>query len=241
VHVCTATGGRISAGFLESWSQFIHWTNDASTRERYQFHWRPFGGSDVYVARNGCLRNPWKGDQRDVGHIVPWMGYSEDYDRILWIDTDTIFDKKDVEQILSHDEDIVTGCVKVDLVNFGLQRQLETPYGGHAFATIRDTVKHPETGEMVDTFKVWIDEVQQPNGLCEVDMCGGAFLSVKKGVYEAMEYPWYRGGTAINRDGIVIELSEDLGWCIRAKEAGFKVWADPLVRPGHDKGGIILK
>jgi GT2 family glycosyltransferase len=177
-------------------------------------------------------------DPKDEGRILPWQG-KLDYDRILWIDSDTVFAPEDIERLLAHSEDIVTGMVKVDLCNFGVQVVNKTPYGGTAFATIRDTAKHPDTGEMVDTLALWVAENKQANGLCPVDLCGSAFLSIKRGVYEAMEYPWYRTEMAVI-DGVSIEMSEDIGWCRRATAAGFKIWADPEVRPGHEKA-LILK
>jgi hypothetical protein len=237
VIVCTAIGGRITPAFLESWSVFLHWSDQKETQEKYNFHWKPFGGSDVYIARNGCLRGATVGNPHLEGRVVPFQGKS--YDKILWIDTDTVFDIKEVEKILSHDVDIVSGCVKVDLTNFGLQRYLQTLYAGYAYATIRDTAKNPDTGEVVDTFALWVSECRQKNGLCEIDACGGAFLAVKKGVYEAMEYPWYET-KVVNKDGLQIMMSEDIAWCHRAKELGFKIWADPEIRPGHEKA-LILK
>jgi hypothetical protein len=237
VIVCTAMGGNISPEFFVNWSIFLHWTDQKETSEKYQFSWRYFGGSDVYVARNACLRGLTRGDPRMEGKVLPWQGKVE-YDKILWIDTDTVFDIKDVERILSHDVDIVSGCVKVNLTEFGIQRLLESPYGGHIFATIRDVAKNPETGEMVDTFALWIKECKQENGLCEIDACGGAFLAVKKGVYETMGFPWYRTMDP-SFDGFQIFMSEDIGWSHRAKEMGFKVWADPEVRPGHEKALVL--
>jgi hypothetical protein len=203
----------------------------------YEFRLFTWGGSDVYVARNSCLRYPGAKDPRGV-KVLPWNGDLE-YDRILWIDTDTVFTVEDVKRLLSHSEDIVSGCVKVDLKNFGVQRVLETPYGGHAFATIMDVVQNPATGEYVDAFKLWRKECEQPNGLCKVDACGGAFLSVKRGVYEAMGYPWYTTGIT-DVDGLAVEMSEDIAWCARARAFGFEIWADPEVRPGHEKA-LVLK
>jgi hypothetical protein len=240
VVVCTAIGGRITPGFLESWSVFLHWADQKETQEKYQFRWKPFGGSDVSMARNGCLRGATAGDPKLEGRILPWQGKIE-YDKILWIDTDTVFDVPDVEKILSHDVDIVSGCVKVNLTEFGLQLFIETPYGGKGYSTIRDRVRNPDTDEMVDTFKLWVEENRQENGLCEVDVCGGAFMAVKKGVYESMEFPWY-STTFMPYDGEdnnKILCSEDIGWCVKATKLGYKIWADPEIRPGHEKALIL--
>ena len=62
------------------------------------------------------------------------------------------------------------------------------------------------------------------NSLFEVDATGSAFLLIKRKVFESIPYPWYEYKK---------ELSEDLLFCHKAKEAGFKIWIDSNVKIGH--------
>lgn len=61
----------------------------------------------------------------------------------------------------------------------------------------------------------------------EIDACGSAFIVVKRHVYEAMTAPHYSYSDF---------LSEDLNFCRKAKDYGFRIWADPTINIGHVKG-----
>ena len=63
-----------------------------------------------------------------------------------------------------------------------------------------------------------------PKELFEVDAVGSAFVLIKKKVFEAIPFPWYEYTNF---------LSEDLNFCRKAKENGFKIWVDPDLRIGH--------
>jgi hypothetical protein len=64
-------------------------------------------------------------------------------------------------------------------------------------------------------------------------------MCVKKGVFEALGYPWFQ--TVIhNHQGQDVVTSEDIGWCSRVKALGYDIYADPEVRIGHRKE-ILLR
>ena len=62
------------------------------------------------------------------------------------------------------------------------------------------------------------------DSLFEVDATGCAFMLIKKRVFEKLKKPYfeYNGN-----------VSEDLFFCHKAKEAGFKIWIDSSVKIGH--------
>jgi GT2 family glycosyltransferase len=62
--------------------------------------------------------------------------------------------------------------------------------------------------------------------LFEIDACGSAFVVIKRHVFEALKAPHYSYHDFI---------SEDLNFCRRAKEMGFRIWADPSINIGHVK------
>jgi hypothetical protein len=71
-----------------------------------------------------------------------------------------------------------------------------------------------------------IDLNDYPNGgLIEVDGAGSAGMVVRRRVVEAMEPPWFRLGVG--------HWGEDLDFCRRAQELGFKIHADLDMSLGH--------
>jgi len=60
--------------------------------------------------------------------------------------------------------------------------------------------------------------------LFEVDAVGSACTLIKRKVFESVNFPWYEYTNF---------LSEDLNFCRKAKENGFRVWIDPTIRIGH--------
>jgi len=230
--ICTPSGGRITMGWHLSMMRL-----NAAFKDKHNCPFMEWGGSDIYTARNFCLARPdprfgdWP--SKHVNYL-PFNGKLE-YDRILWIDSDISFSPQDVENIIAHDADIVSGCVKVDQYEFALKNfgKLTRDDGsGYEYASVITEIRLDEQGNPVPAFQLWAD-TRNEDGLCEIDACGGAFMCVKPGVYEKMGFPWYR--TTI-KDGIgQLSLTEDLGFCVRARECGFKIWADPRVRPVHDK------
>jgi len=63
------------------------------------------------------------------------------------------------------------------------------------------------------------------NDLFEIDACGMAFTMFSKRVVEMFE-----NEESFQRIGT---LSEDLSFCHRAKEKGFKIWCDSKIKIGH--------
>ena len=211
---------------------------DKAFREKHTIHCLDWGGSDIYVARNFCLAYPderWTPYPSKHKEYKPFNGKLK-YEKILWIDSDISFMPEDVENLISHGDsyDIVSGCVKVDFNSFALKyfgKMTNADGSGYEYSSEVCEIKLKD-GVPFDAFDQW-KKTANEEGLVEVDTCGGAFMCVRPGVYEAMEFPWYRVGM---KDGIgQLSLSEDMAFCVRAKEAGFKIWADPLVRPVHDK------
>jgi len=74
--------------------------------------------------------------------------------------------------------------------------------------------------------------------LLEVAYNGMGFMLVKRGVFESLDYPWFR--PIEKQIGEMVDFTmEDVGFCLRAKENGFGVFIDPLVRVGHEKKVVL--
>lgn len=64
------------------------------------------------------------------------------------------------------------------------------------------------------------------------------FILVKKGVFESMEYPWFK--PIEKKIGNMVDFTmEDVAFCLTAREKGFEIYVDPTVRVGHEKKVIL--
>lgn len=161
--------------------------------------------SDIYGLRNGIV-------QKNGVKDVPFAG--EPYDYMMWIDSDVEYTPDDVFELMYADKDIISGLVPIgpdERVAVG-KYIMEGDRVGMAY--LRGRVDHEE--------------------LLEMDFCGFAFVLIKAGVFESIGFPWFQT-TRISFGDQMIETSEDVGFCFRAKELGNEVWAHPRVRPGHEK------
>jgi GT2 family glycosyltransferase len=177
------------------------------------------GGSNVSVVRHKCLGLEDQ-DVAECNSIAPFHN-KIDYSHIMWIDSDSIFTPEDVINLLNRDKDIVSGLVK------------KTPF-------IYAAGKMDPTKNFFQKESLTDDDVQGTE-LIESDGVGLAFMLVKKGVFESIKAPWF-ATTAIDEPtgpNGKIYVGEDIYFCIKAKEAGYKIWLDPTVKVGHLKMGVL--
>ena len=75
----------------------------------------------------------------------------------------------------------------------------------------------------------------------EVGGVGFGFVAMKSGVFEKMNRPWFKI-REVQWDDVdfKVNMGEDYSWCEGAKEAGFKIWVDPLVKLKHHKEIIYV-
>jgi GT2 family glycosyltransferase len=71
-----------------------------------------------------------------------------------------------------------------------------------------------------------------PKGLIEIAGCGMACCLIKKEVFEKVPKPWFMPTP---------ELGEDLAFCKRATDAGFKIYCDTTLICGHYSNDIITE
>jgi len=84
----------------------------------------------------------------------------------------------------------------------------------------------------------WVKEWHPPNSTIEVDYVGAGCLLVHRRVLEALGAPWFEwqiGKPNASREGEPARgaLSEDFAFCVRAKQAGYKIYLDTSIRCEH--------
>ena len=148
-------------------------------------------------------------DQRNsIIHEV--LKHGNEYSHILFLDCDHRFPSDTIVKLLSHNKPIVSG------LSF---RRME-PFDPVIFN--------------------WNDEVEEYKNitewgkdLIEVDATGGACLLIELDVFRKMEFPWFEFYTGYDRNGRKVRISEDLYFCKKAKELGYKIYVDPTCQNKH--------
>mgnify|MGYP000386185845 CR=1 FL=1 len=214
-------GTPFSNKFLIGWTQIVQYCMIHKIQLLVSNHLN----SNVYYVRNQCL-----GGNVQSGVLQKPFGGKISYDYMMWIDSDQVFSVSDFEKLLSANKDIVSGLYLMD--------------GGTRYATVQkwDKKFFKENGYFKFLDPEFVNEWMKKNDgkLMEVEYTGFGWILVKKGVFESLEYPWFRpiweefGKTS---DGIPIKefSSEDVGWCQTVLKKGFKIYIDPTVQVGHEK------
>ena len=152
---------------------------------------------------------------------------SEEFDAILFVDDDVIFDPRDIQKLSQHikdGKDIVGACYATK----GDDPQIASRfYDGQ-------TIEFNEQAKPV--------EIMYLNGGCimasrkvfeklsnKLDFCNS---KEKTGFY-----PFFMPYVKRNSNGLFKKyteyLTEDFAFCDRAKDSGFKIWLDPSIRLAH--------
>lgn len=120
---------------------------------------------------------------------------------LLFIDSDMRFPQDMISRLLAHDVDIVaTNCAR---------RRMPTGPTAQIYK---------ENG---DRELVW--SMPESTGLQEVGSVGMGVMLIKAGVFKALSEPWYETPWRSDKRGYI---GEDVFFCKKAREAGFKIWID---------------
>ena len=174
----------------------------------------PCGNSNITSARNLCIQQVYCHEQENKAK----------YDYLMWIDSDIVFKLENIVRLLSHKKDIICG----------LYFAKSPPH--FAVAGFYDLDK------ICNGFPKLTKEQIESKQVVEVDWAGCGFLLMKREIIEKMEYPWFdmrvidlkkpeerSGGFKIKKE----ILSEDISFCTKMKEVGYKIFADTSILLKH--------
>ncbi len=128
-----------------------------------------------------------------------------DYSYLMWIDSDIVFTPEHFQTLLDHKENIVSGLYK------------------------------NAKGDFVCQIDDRITAEEQAGKLIEVFWAGMGFMLIKRGVLENINPPWFQTAPIDTHDRKDVFAGEDIFFCYRAREAGYKVFVEPKVVVGHIK------
>ena len=209
-------GNRFSEKFLQSWTELLIWCgrNNINPLTSYAYD------SNVYYVRSRCL-----GASVDRGEYqIPFNGAIK-YDYIMWIDSDMVFGTSHFEQLLEQNTDIACGIYKTA--------------DQQTYSTVEkwDVEQYKKEGKF--HFLTPDDVTRYRASVIEVDYSGMGWMLIKKGVIENIKYPWFAPIWLDVGNGMKEFSSEDVGFCHRVREAGYKIMANTNVVIGHEKSCVL--
>ena len=182
--------------------------------------------SDVAIAReNTILGRTTFGVNSN--YAKPLNGQST-YNKLFLIDSDIYWEVDDFFRLYISEYDLISGVY--------LQSDSET-------TTLLKATKETSSPANIGLRSITRAELPYSASPFEVDGAGLGFMCIRSGVFEAIERPWFEHRSVtkpISDTEFVVEmLSEDISFIHKVKEAGFKVYADPVVKVGHVKKSNI--
>ena len=135
-------------------------------------------------------------------------------DYLLFIDDDQTFTEADVLKIIQAQKPVIAGTVYMRI----------PPYRTCLFkwASEEDRLKH-EAGDK--SIGLQNQEGFEGRGIIEVDAVGFGFVCIQTEVLRKTPKPWFTWETG--------GLGEDITFCLKAKKAGFKIYAHTDIDIGH--------
>ena len=152
----------------------------------------------------------WGYQVDQVRNLIAHWTINGAYDYLFAVDSDISFPPDTLAKLLSHDKDLVCGVY------------IQRIPGTHTIEVMRRNNRGGITH--VD----WADIKDQ--GLVPIDGCGFGCALIKAEMLHTMEYPQFLYKSAIDHANTI---SEDVYFCMKAAEKGYKLWCDTSVICEH--------
>lgn len=133
-------------------------------------------------------------------------------DYIMWFDSDMVFPPDTMQKLIADIDSLGEGAIVT-----GAYYRRVAPYTPTLFNTL----------EIADDKATWTDVEEIPEGLFEVAACGFGCVLAPAKAFMAVAAQFGSMFTPINGIG------EDLSFCWRARQAGYKIYCDPTIKLGH--------
>lgn len=140
----------------------------------------------------------------------------DEFDYVLWLDSDMVFSPDILEKLIADDKDMVSG----------LYFRRTSPYTPVIF----------KDSELKDGRLVWSDYTDYPKGeLFKVAGAGFGCVLMKTDMIFDMIGKYGDWFTPLYSSG------EDLSFCYRARELGYEIWCDSRIKCGHMSHQMITE
>lgn len=198
-------GHSMMAEYVKS---LLNW-NALAAQEKVTWGFSTGYSSHVGDAREIALSGT---KENNIDDSRPFEG-NVTYDKIMWIDSDIEFRPEDILALYKSEEDIISGAYLLANGQVVVYKDGNIPYS--------------------------IEEIEKLDEITEVAGAGFGFICIKKGVFENLSRPWFQSvKMTVELKGKDYEfpiMGEDLSFCARIKEKGYKIYLDPSVKVNHHK------
>lgn len=207
VIICTP-GYSLLSTYVKSLLETLGELNKRNITWAFSSEYSSHVGDAREITLNGDNRN-------DITQQKPFKG-NLTYDKLFWIDSDIRWTPDDFLKLYYSDKEIISGA--------------------YLLAT-GEVTAYPERLKPGYTY----EQVMDLKELTEVQALGFGFICVKQGVFECLTRPWFQSHPVSWTDPDTGEshqffmMGEDMSWCERVMDKGYKLWLDPQVRVIHHK------
>jgi len=212
--VIATPGNQLESGYVKSLLGTIHVLQANNISWLFQNEY----ASLVTNAREATITGS---KNLEVFNTSPGKGQYT-YDKIFCIDSDIVWNPEHFIKLLQSDKDLISGV--------------------YFEARGEDAMIHRSKDDYRPMTRDEISNLNQIGEVFPVYGVGLGFMCIKSGVFESLKRPWYGLGKVIQEvNGVTYELplGEDLYFCERVTENGYKVYVDSSVVVGHIKSNIV--
>jgi hypothetical protein len=223
--VVAVAGHSYTPNFVFSWSKF---TVSVANTQKINMTYTNAYSPNIYHCRNILLG----GNNLGGTYQPPWGG-KFNYDYIMFIDTDQVFEPEDAYRLIDTMEanpkiDVLAGMYvmadnTLSTVILDWDEEFFSEHGRFDFKTPR---------QMQELGKA------SPNGLVKAFYGGLGFSIFRKGVFDKLEYPWFEPITHKVGRGTDL-MGEDVSLFWKLNQKGVDFWVDPFIYVGHEKHQIL--
>lgn len=223
--VVAVAGYSFTPNFVFSWSKF---TVSVANTQKVELTYTNAYSPNIYHCRNILL-----GGNNLAGEYQPPWQNKFDYDYIVFIDTDQVFEPEQVYKLVdtmetNPDIEVLAGiyCMAdghLSTVILDWDEQYFSQNGRFEFKT------PAELQELA---------LEMPRNLVQAFYGGLGFSVFRKGVFDKLKYPWFEPLT--HKVGMGTDLmGEDVSLFYKMNQAGIKFWIDPYIYVGHEKYQVL--
>lgn len=213
-------GRTFSSDFMLNFIELLSFISSNGGYFKLSVQYNPI----VNVSRCKCL-----GADVTRGKNQQPFGGEIKYDYLMWIDSDIVFSQKQFLDLLKMNKDIASGWYAQPVL----------AADGSNMTPITRDASDEEFNKKGEYHMLSVKEIEENSKPFKVDYIGFGWVLIKKGVFEKLEYPWFAPRMRCMENEIQDLCSEDVAFCIDAKNAGFEIWLDPKCRVGHEKTLVI--
>lgn len=149
-------------------------------------------------------------------HIAT-LAVTEEFDYVMWFDSDMVFKPDTLVRMMKTMEDN-----NVDILT-GLYFRRVPPYSPVLFDAL----------EMRGKSCHWTEFKEIPDHLFEVGGCGFGCVLMKTDIFLDVQSKFSQMFAPIGGNG------EDVAFCMRARECGYKIYCDPSIICGHVAYSVV--